>query len=208
MCISDIAIGALKGLNIVTGRFVAELHHHLKDSTGTALPLPIPALLILLGLFLAGYPQDSPSHAPWSHKMETLMQPLTPRDADLRRYWDHLGASVLLLGTFFSPTARRLLASPPFSFLGRLSFPVYLLHNTMIKSVLTWMVYLASATHPRTDDAGNRRDLQRASAPLICGAVLLYLLLLYRAAALWARFVDPFCAGVVARVLDWAGEWQ
>ena len=52
--------------------FVAELHNHYKDSATSVLPAPIPGLMILLGMFMAGYPQDAPQNAHWSHTMQKL----------------------------------------------------------------------------------------------------------------------------------------
>lgn len=198
------AVGALKGLNIVFGMFVAELHNHFKDSATSALPTPVPGLMIVAGLFMACYPQDSPQDAWWSDAMQKLMQGVTVQDADVRRFWDSVGASTVLLGIFFSRNARRVLTSPVFNFLGRVSFPVYLLHNTFIKSVLTWMVYLPSAMHPAVNDKGEPMDLQRGSTTHIFLAVAVYYYLLYRTAAFWVSHVDPLCARAVDAFVGWA----
>ncbi|PSN64418.1 hypothetical protein BS50DRAFT_73425 [Corynespora cassiicola Philippines] len=204
-----LAIGALKGLNIIFGMFVAELHNHYKDSATSVLPAPIPGLMILLGMFMAGYPQDAPQNAHWSHTMQKLMHSLTVKDADVRRYWDHLGASTVLLGIFFSRNARRVLTSPVFNFLGRVSFPVYLMHNTFIKSVLTWMIYLPSAMNPPRNEKGEQMDLQRGSTTHVLIAIAVFYYLLYRAAALWMAHIDPICAKIVNAATKWAyGEPQ
>jgi peptidoglycan/LPS O-acetylase OafA/YrhL len=201
---SGLAIGALKGLNIIFGMFVAELHNHYKDSATSVLPAPVPALMILTGMFMAGYPQDSPQNAAWSHSMSTLMHSLTHKDSDVRRYWDHLGAATVLLGIFFSRNARRVLTSPVFNFLGRVSFPVYLMHNTLIKSVLTWMVYLPSAMNPPRNEKGEQMDLQRGSTTHIFIAVGVFYYILYRLAALWVAHIDPVCAKIVNAATRWA----
>ncbi|KAF2271359.1 uncharacterized protein EI97DRAFT_462896 [Westerdykella ornata] len=199
-----LAIGALKGLNIVTGMFVAELHNHFKDTATSTLPTPVPALLILLGLFLSSYPQDAQQNARWSHLMQRLMESVTVKDADVRRYWDHLGASTLLLGIFFSRTARNILTSPVFNFLGRVSFPVYLLHNTLMKSVLTWMVYLPSAMNPPRNEKGEQMDLRRGSTLHVVIAIGVFYYLLYKLASLWVQYVDPVCAKIVNAATRWA----
>lgn len=198
------AIGAVKGCNIITGMFVAELHNMYKDSATSVLPAPVPALLIIVGVFLAGYPQDAQHLAPWSHTMQKMMRSITVKDADIRRYWDHVGASTVLIGIFFSSRARRVLTSPVFNFLGRVSFPVYLIHNTMIKSVLTWMLYLPSAMNPPKNEKGEQMDLQRGSTLHVCIAILIYFYLLYRAASLWTQHIDPVCAKLVNAFTKWA----
>lgn len=201
---SDVIVGSIKGLNIVTGMFVAELHNHYKDAAITVLPAPIPAIMILCGMFMAGFPQDSFANARWSHTMATIMKSLTAEKADIRRYWDHLGAATVLLGIFYSRNARKILSSPIFNFLGRVSFPVYLLHNTFIKTVLTWMVYLPSAMNPPRNEKGQQMDLQRGSTLHILIAVVVFYYVLYRTAALWVKYVDPVCANLVNAATKWA----
>jgi peptidoglycan/LPS O-acetylase OafA/YrhL len=186
------------------GMFVAELHNHYKDTATSVLPAPIPALMIIAGMFLAGYPQDNPENARWSHTMLNMMQSITVEKSDVRRYWDHIGASTVLLGIFFSGTARKVLCSPAFNFLGRVSFPVYLMHNTMIKSVLTWMVYLPSAMNPPKNEKGELLDLQRGTTTHVFIAIAVFYYILYRCAALWVKHVDPICADLVNAATKWA----
>ena len=206
---AGLAIGALKGLNIVMGMFVAELHNHYKDSATSVLPAPLPALMIVGGMFIAGYPQDSPQNAHWSHDMQKIMHSITVEKSDVRRYWDHIGASTVLLGIFFSRNARRMLTSPVFNFLGRVSFPVYLMHNTFIKTVLTWIIYLPSAMNPPKNEKGEQMDLQRGSTAHIFIAIAIFYYILYRCAALWVRHVDPICANLTNAATKWAyGEPQ
>ena len=96
-----------------------------------------------------------------------------------------------------------------FNFLGRVSFPVYLLHNTFIKSVLTWMIYLPSAMNPPRNEKGEQLDLQRGSTTHIFIAVAVFYYILYRSAALWIKHVDPICANMVNAATKWAyGEPQ
>ena len=191
---------ALKTMNIVIGMFLADLHVSLGPQATSFLPTPAPILLLVTGLYLCGYPQDSPEWTPWSEVLRRSMFAITPPDADIRRYWDSIGASLVILGLFFSDTARRILSSRICNFLGYVSFPVYLLHNTLIKTVLTWMVYFASAMKPTFDDEGERIDLQRCSKLNLFLAVAVYFALLYRLSYWWAAYVDSRCA----RWVSWA----
>jgi hypothetical protein len=184
--------------------FVAELHNKYKDSATSILPTPIPTLLIIFGLFMAGFPQDSPEKATWSNVMSAIMRSMTGKDTDIRRYWDSIGASTVLTGIFFSKNARRVLTSPVFNFLGRVSFPVYLLHNTLIKSVLTWMIYLPSAMNPPKNDKGEPMDLQRGTTLHMIVAIGVFYYILYRAASLWVQYIDPICANITNAFVRWA----
>ncbi|RAR06343.1 transferase [Stemphylium lycopersici] len=200
----DLTVGSIKGMNIVTGMFVAELHNHYKDAATSVLPAPIPAIMIICGMFMAGFPQDSFANARWSHTMAKMMHSITHEKTDVRRYWDHLGAATVLLGIFFSRNARRVLTSPVFNFLGRVSFPVYLLHNTFIKTVLTWMIYLPSAMNPPKNEKGEQQDLQRGSVPHILIAIAIFYYILYRSAALWVKYIDPIFANITNAATKWA----
>ncbi|TKA74623.1 hypothetical protein B0A49_06918 [Cryomyces minteri] len=191
---------ALKSMNVFFGMFVAELHADFGAEATNYLPMPVPSLMMIVGLFLCGYPQDAAELAGWSRAMSNILLPITPKEADIRRYWDSIGACILLLGIFFSKNARRVLTSPSFNFLGRVSFPVYLLHNQLIKTLMTWMIYLPSAMHPTYDDQGQQKDLERGPPLQFAVAIPVFYYILYRLAHLWVLYIDPLCA----RLTNWA----
>lgn len=194
----------IKSMNVIVGMFIAELHAEYGSRATSILPTPVPAIMILCGMFMAGYPQDVPHHAPWSNAMMRFMQPFVPKETDVRRYWDHLGAATVMMGVFHSRNARRVLTSPVFNFLGRVSFPVYLLHNQLIKSVLTWMVYLPSAMNPPVNEKGEQQDLVRGSTTHIFVAIAIFYWILYRLALMWTQTIDPWCGKLVNMMTDWA----
>lgn len=187
-------------MNISVGMLLADLHVTYAKSATTLLPPVVPILLIAVGTLLSCYPQDAPENTVWSDTMRVTMFTITPSGADIRRYWDSIGATLITLGVFFSPHARRILSSSICNFLGRVSFPVYLLHNQLIKTLLTWMVYLPSVMDPTLDNKGEivlwytkGRDLW------VFASVVIYLWVLYRLAVWWTVYIDP----AVARVVRW-----
>ncbi|KAI9810825.1 MAG: hypothetical protein M1827_006032 [Pycnora praestabilis] len=185
----------IKNMNLFSGIFLAALHADLGNKATTVVPRPIPGLMIILGLFLSSYPQDNAEWTSWSNALYYLGSPLIPFEADIRRYYDSLGASLMLYGVFFSPTARRLFSHPIFNFLGRVSFPVYLIHAQLIKTVLVWMIYGASAFGPeKTDEEGHRQLLERGNLPTFFVAIPCFYYLLYYIAHLWSLYIDPLCA--------------
>jgi peptidoglycan/LPS O-acetylase OafA/YrhL len=191
-------------MNISIGMLLADLHIHYSKSATSLLPPIVPLAMIIVGTFFACFPQDAPESAAWSDLMRRIMFVITPMGADLRRYWDSIGASLIIFGIFFSTHARRVLASPFCNFLGRVSFPVYLLHNQFIKTVLTWMVYLPAAwtAGPAKLDADGNivvEMLKRGSDLHVFAAVVVYFYLLYKAAWLWTLCIDP----AIARLVRW-----
>jgi len=57
--------------------------------------------------------------------------------------WDYgvVGAIILIFSIHFSPTLQHILSHPFAVFLGSISFPMYLLHSILMRSVLVWVVY-------------------------------------------------------------------
>lgn len=87
---------------------------------------------------------------------------------------------------------------PLFNFLGRVSFPVYLLHDTVIRTLLVWMVYGPSASRlPAKDAEGKPVPLQRVSSLAFFFIIPVFYAATYFIAYLWNWYVDPKCAKVV-----------
>ncbi|KAK2813351.1 hypothetical protein FQN50_000666 [Emmonsiellopsis sp. PD_5] len=188
------------GINIYAGLMLAQLQVDLGSRATSLLPKPVPSLLIIMGLFMWSYPQEHAEWAPWSRSMKHGIQKVIPLYTDDSRYWVSLGTTTLMLGLFFSRNGRKILTLPLFNFIGRVSFPVYLLHNTLMRTVLTWMVYGASAmSSPKSDAQGNPVELRRASPFAFIFILPIFYCILYGIGYLWVLYVDPLCA----KAVDW-----
>ena len=169
------------------------------------LPKSVPAILIVVGLFMAGYPQENPEWLFWSRAMKDMASAVIPMHHDISRYWASVGATTLMVGIFFSRSARHVLSLPQLNFLGRVSFPVYLLHNTLIRSVLTWMVYgqPAMSAWPRPTDTADGSEhpasLKRARPLAFIVIIPIFYAILYTIGHLWVLHVDPLCV----RTVEW-----
>jgi len=196
---------ALKTINFLPGMLLADLHVSLGSSAPSYLPRPIAACTILLGLLLSSYPEVNANWAGWSRYLDASIRALMPPGAgEPSRYCASLGATFLCFGIFFSSNARKLLSHRTLNWLGALSFPIYLLHNTLIKTLLSAVIYARGGMIPLLDEQGNPVvELKRGGwiafgvgMPLFFG-VLLWL------SWLWTLFVDPFCASVTKGAVDW-----
>ncbi|OAX80119.1 hypothetical protein ACJ72_05552 [Emergomyces africanus] len=199
-CTNDYLIG----INIYSGMFIAQLQASLGSRATSTLPKVIPALLILVGLLVCSFPQDNQHWTSWSWAMRRLMVSITPASADryISRYWVNVGCTILMTGIFFSRNARRVLTHPVFNFLGRCSFPVYLLHNTLLRTQLVWMIYGASAWSPDWDkvkEDGSPIELRRGGVGTFLVTIPVFYVTLYAVAYFWAEKVDPQCA----RAVNW-----
>ena len=131
--------------------------------------------------------------------MTKLGHYMFPSGVEYARYYPGLGSNVLTLGVMFNDTAKKLLSQRLFLFLGKNSFPIYLLHAPLIRTVLTWVLFgFSKRPDNGRDDKGHQMWgwLPVASTWVILIAVPLFYVFLYRVANLWSNYVDPFCGKV------------
>ncbi|KAL1957345.1 hypothetical protein VTO42DRAFT_6134 [Malbranchea cinnamomea] len=190
------------GLNTSVGIFLAQLHRDLGSRQFDLVPRPIPAIIIILGLCIWSYPLHHPEWAWWSRQMHDFMKLIGPQEQnEISRFWVSVGPTVLMLGITFSRGAQWFLKLPFFNFLGRNSYAIYLLHHTMIRTVLLWMLYgYQYFTTPEFDDKGEPIRLKTPSRVVFCFVMPIFYIILYAVAQLWTSYVDTWCAKIVARL--------
>ncbi|KAJ5128579.1 hypothetical protein N7448_002296 [Penicillium atrosanguineum] len=192
---------ALMEMNIYAGIFLAELHADYGTNATTFISRPTSTLMIIFGLFLASFPEENPSWMPWSQALNTVGHLIVPNGGEVNRYITSLGTTFFVFGVFFSRDARRLLSSPFMNFLGRISFPIYLIHNTLIRTVLSLVLYqqsiVSKGMHP-VDKEGNPMFYEVGGAFTFAVTLPLFYLLLIYVAHLWTIHVDPRCGRVVS----------
>lgn len=188
----------------MVGIFLAQLQADLGSRATNLVPRPLPALLIIAGVLISSYPLDNADWAPWSHYMQDFMRKIGPQHPTVvNRYWVSIGPAILMLGVTFSRNAQRVLTVPLFNFLGRCSFAIYLLHHTMIRTVLVWLLYGHTYfTTPEVDEEGNPRELPAPSLMTFFFVMPLFCAILYAVAYLWTVYVDSFCVKIVNRLKD------
>ncbi|EZF34841.1 hypothetical protein TMEN_3813 [Trichophyton mentagrophytes] len=190
----------LVGINIFPGMILAQLQVDYGSRATQMLPKVVPSILIFFGLIIWGFPQNNQTWAWWSAAIRSFIVSITPANADHSRYASSLGTCTLMLGIFFSRNARRFLTLPLFNFLGRVSFPVYLLHNILIRTILSWMVYGESATRiPVRNEKGELLQLGRTSSMAFIFILPIFYAVLYLVAHMWATYVEPQCG----KAVDW-----
>jgi peptidoglycan/LPS O-acetylase OafA/YrhL len=166
-------------------------------------------VLILIGLLLASYPEHEPEWMAWSKAMLDLSRYIFPADSETTRFYSGLGLELIALGIHFSPPVKNALSNRYLLWFGKNSFAVYLLHGTLLRTVLVWMLY---GFHT-PDDIVNE-DGSRAPGPnmKVCGRLRWYFwlpiwfVLLYAVANLWTKYVDPLCARLTQRLEDYVFE--
>ena len=199
-CLQDLA---LIGIHIFTGILLAELtfdpsvqqyaanHPILRTVSSTT--------LIIIGLFFCSYPEEHVEWAAWSRFLLCLGKVIFPAGCELPRFFPGVGVDLFLAGAIFSPTVQNFLSLPLLILLGRLSWPVYLIHGPLIRTVLTWMLYglsIPEQVHGKDVEGHDLPPvrLQLANRWTCLFAVPLFFLFLYRVAQLWLLYVDTWCA--------------
>jgi hypothetical protein len=139
--------------------------------------------------------------------MNNLAPRIFPPANDYGRAYGSAGAILLVAGIIISPHLRAALSSRPLKLLGRLSFPIYLLHATFMRSILAWIMFVGTSpiTVEERDPDGRVMKFERIPLPgpfRTAVAVGISMGLCLVAAYAWAERVEP----VFARITKVAEE--
>ncbi|OQE22818.1 hypothetical protein PENFLA_c012G02838 [Penicillium flavigenum] len=160
--------------------------------------------LTIIGLLIASYPGEHPEWAGWSNVMLKASQYIFPPEVNVGKRYTALGIDMIILAIFFSPSTKDFLSSRLLLWLGKQSFAVYLVHGTMLRVVLCWMLYGISGQpwegpEPLTDD--ERDDWLPIRPPWVVAiSIPIWIGLVYLLAALWTTYVDTFCASMTQKL--------
>ncbi|KAJ5950317.1 uncharacterized protein N7479_008730 [Penicillium vulpinum] len=131
------------GTNIFAGMILAELSfYNLTVLQPSAVFRLLPYGLVTLGLYVCSYPDQYADQTEWSSQLASLAETIFPKDANVSRYYASLGAQMICFGVMLSPLMRRMLSHPVLLWFGSISFPLYLIHGPLMRSVLVYLVYL------------------------------------------------------------------
>ena len=201
----------LVGFNVYAGMILAEL------SFFNPLPPAIQRIATVasfplagLGLYLCSYPNDYTTNQPWSAQLLTLGEKIFPSGTDIGRFWPGVGAQLLCLSILFSPPLKRLFSQRYLLWLGSVSYPIYLLHGPMMRSVLSWITFALISMNPEfapalTDSgSGQLLPLPRPLAFVVIlplfGAILLSVV------HVWGKYVEPRFGRITKRLEDFVTE--
>jgi peptidoglycan/LPS O-acetylase OafA/YrhL len=161
--------------------------------------------LLAGGLYVCSYPGEHPEWAGWSQRMFDMATYIFPLGSNYGKRWTAVGIDMIITSIFLTHWSKEFLSSPLLLWLGKQSFAVYLLHGTLLRTVLVWMIYGITG-QPwawTTDVAGNPVPpewLPRRAPWVFAVSIPCWLALLYTCASLWTNHVDPFCARLTQRI--------
>ena len=193
---------------------LAELTHILRPrKSPTHLSQTPSYALALFGLYLCSYPDSFAHQTPWSRSLLHLGFKIFPEHAMLGRFWPGLGAQLLCLAILTSPTLRSALSHRWCVWLGSISYALYLLHGTFIRTIMTYLVfgpvYLSSSPSARVVQPDLSPDplVAQPSAPILLLEVALFSAILLGGVQLWSVRVEPYFAKATGRFDGFARTW-
>ncbi|CAG8038741.1 unnamed protein product [Penicillium salamii] len=192
---------AVYGMLLSDFSYNKALNEWIEDHPRGRKTLTIP--LTVFGLLIASYPGEHPEWAGWSNLMFKASQYIFPPEVNIGKRYTALAIDLIILAIFFSPSAKDFLSNRLLLWLGKQSFAVYLIHGTMLRVVLCWMLYGISGqpwegSEARTDD---QRDWIPIRSPgVVAVSIPIWIGLVYLLAALWTAYVDTFCASLTQKL--------
>lgn len=202
---------ALVGLTTLTGIVLADfsIHPNLPTLIHKKSTQYIAILLIVLGLALMSYPSTFPENAAWSRTLHVIGQKIFPypNRIEIHRIFGSIGAILFVLGVISSPVARTILSTKPLTYLGKISFPVFLLHPLFMQIIMPWLAFSSTREEypsdpPARDELGRElmvlRHPQRGAA-MVWIAIIVSMSCCLIAAHYWMLHMEPIFGRITAR---------
>jgi len=165
-----------------------------------------PVALMIIALFLCGYPDGHAEWAPWSRVLQTFGNQITVSGTELWRLFPGIGAQLIIVAVIISPSLQWFFSRPIMLWLGRISFPIYLISGSLLRSVLTWAVYSFGqwVTHRETVDGKIKREHTELVAPTSLWVYTLvipvWVAFVLGAAHLWDKTVEQWCVRITKKI--------
>lgn len=174
----------------------------------------VSATLACTGLLICSYPGEHPEWATWSTYMYQAAHYIFPPGVDIGKRYSAIGVDLIIFAIYISPSTKDFLANRLLLWLGKQSFAVYLVHGTLLRTVLCWMLYGITGQpwdgdivdgngNPILDEQGQPLHPHwiPIRAPWVVGiSIPAWIVLVYICAMLWTTYVDPFCAKMTQKL--------
>lgn len=189
------------------GSFLSDLSQHPGHVNWVAthrwVSMILSPVLLFIGLWLASYPGDKPENMPWSKFLLDASHYLFPEKPDIPRSYTGLGMVFISSGIHLSNPMKNFLSNKYLLWLGKNSFAVYLIHGTLIRTVLAWLYYGIVVPADVINEKGETVHgpaLRLTSRLRFWFWLPPWFVLLYSISHLWTKYVDPWCARLTHRL--------
>lgn len=198
------------GFTVLGGTLLAELNHTSYPSrlaSFQSISMVLAPFLVIVSLVLMSIPSNDAQSMPWSWNLVVLFAKIFPEQAmwDVTRVIASSGALLLCLSIMCSPQLRRLLSARPLRWLGKLSFPIYLLHAAFMRSIMAWIIFGGRPMAEFIEHAedGTEIPVMRYMQPgpvRIWIGIIVGMSSMLLAAHVWANKLEP----MFGRITAWA----
>ncbi|KAJ9257457.1 hypothetical protein DTO212C5_8906 [Paecilomyces variotii] len=200
------------GINAFAGMILAELSLLPPPSPKSLLVEIIPYPFAILGLYLCSFPDEFYEQTAWTRQLWQIGLAIFPAGANMGRFFAGIGAQMVCFAILFSPSMRHGLSNRWLLWLGEISFPIYLLHGPLMRSVMTYMLFLPSALFfkPAVLEDGTPDPNSAIPIPsflklmIVCPIFFAFLLVVAR---LWLRKVEPYFGTATNAFEKFARTW-
>ncbi|KAL4964449.1 acyltransferase family protein [Aspergillus stella-maris] len=164
----------------------------------------VAGTLFAIGLVIAGYPGEHPEWSTWSEAMHKLSVYIFPPDVNVGKRYSAIGVDLIIFAIYISPSVKEFLSNRLLLWLGGQSFAVYLVHGTLLRTVLCWMLYgiTGQPFDPNKKQEGSDDPVWIPIRPpwVVAISIPLWICLVYFCATMWTKYVDPFCARLTQKM--------
>lgn len=189
------------GANVFTGILLAELNHtEYPLRFAKYSPLFVPPIAVG-GLVLMSFPSQFHDWAPWSDKLLQWYWKIAPNNAELMRFWPTIGAQLLAFSIVMSPHLRRALSHRWFLWLGKISFPLYLLHGSFMRSILAWLLFSRQQITEIEEEGKKNMRYPLPGAPTFMVVMPMFFVILFTATHFWAVKIEPYF-GIITKTAE------
>lgn len=192
---------AMVGVNVFSGVIFAELNASeipLRFAKWSRLFAPP---LVICSLVLMSYPSQFQDWAPWSDFLTRGFMKIAPVNAEKMRFWPTLGAQLFVFTIVMSPHLRRFLSHRWFLWLGKISFPLYLLHGSFMRSVLAWLLFSRQQITEIEEEGQKHMRYPLPGVPTFVIVMPVFFVILFTATHFWAVKVEPYF-GVMTKTAE------
>lgn len=189
------------GVNVFMGVLFAELNHSdypLRFAKYS--PLFSPPFAVA-GLTLMSFPSQFQDWAPWSDKLLQWQVKLAPANAEVMRFWPTIGAQLLTFSILMSPHFRRALSHRWLLWLGKISFPLYLLHGSFMRSVLAWLLFSQQQITEIEEEGKRHMRYPLPGMPTFLVVMPVFFVILFTATHFWAVKIEPYF-GIITKTAE------
>lgn len=196
-------------MNIYFGALLAELSIDFASSSNPKniqVSRLLPCILLIIGLHISGYPEKKPEWTSWSENLARVGHWIFPPGAEYWRFWPTIGAQLVTVAVLLSPLLQKFLSQPSLIWLGSLSFPLYLIHGPLIRSLLSWMLFgwrRPIYFYTKKPDGSVDETWERIPLPdnwVFALALPIFFVVLLTIAHFWNIVIDPWCAWATRRL--------